>query len=122
MGPWRCAPCHGGRTVKVQWDPKVSLGSAISSFLGLVAICGSLIGGITAWNNLTATQAATSKEVGEIRAEVAARKAERDRQITEHESRLRAIEITQAGVSSDLRAIQTGISRIENTLERMQRP
>lgn len=106
----------------VQYDPKISLGSAISSMLGIIAIIGTLIGGVTAWNNLTSAQEATDRAVDAIRTEVSARKIDRDRQIGEHESRLRAIEITQASVSSDLRAIQTGISRIENTLERMQRP
>lgn len=51
---------------------------------------------------------------------LASRTTQRDAQMDRYEARMRAVEIAQASQSSDLRAIQSSLTRIEAAVERLQ--
>ena len=87
----------------LQFDNKISLGHVLT-FLAM------LIGGISAWSNLRSDQDRMMTEMTRMQSENSAR-----------ESRLRTLEIAQASQSSDLRSIQTGISEIKATLDKLSR-
>jgi hypothetical protein len=80
-------------------NPQVSVGNIIQGLMLIVAI------GV-AWGSVRSEQAAQSKRMEAI-----------ERTTAERELRIRAVEISQAGTASDVRAIQAGISRIENMLD-----
>jgi hypothetical protein len=82
-------------------NPQVSVGNIIQGLMLIVAI------GV-AWGSVRSEQAAQSKRMEAI-----------ERITAERELRIRAVEISQAGTSSDVRAIQAGISRIENMLDNL---
>lgn len=86
----------------LQFDNKISLGHIIS--IGVI-----IIGGITAYADLRGQQVQLASEVAAM-----------SRAAEGRETRVRAVEIAQAGQSSDLRSIQVGISRIEAQLIKMQ--
>jgi len=86
----------------LQFDNKISLGHVIS----IVTI---LAGGIWAYAAISERQEAIAADMVAVKADAQAR-----------EARIRAVEIAQASQMSDLRAIQSGISRIEAQLERLQ--
>ena len=88
--------------MSIQFDNKISLGHVIS-VVTILAAC------IMAYATLSARQETMAADVLAIKADAQAR-----------ESRIRAVEIAQAGQSSDLRSIQIGISRIEAQLEKLQ--
>lgn len=85
----------------LQFDNKISLGHVIS-MVAMIAAC------ILAYSTLSARQESLLGEMVALKAEAQAR-----------ESRIRAVEIAQAGQSSDLRSIQIGISEIKAQLDRM---
>ncbi len=97
---------------KLEFDPKMSLGNVVT-----IAIV--LIGAITAWNTVVNRQPQLAEKIAIMEASIAAKSNNRDQQMTAHEARIRAVEIAQAAQSSDLRAIQGGIARIEAQLERL---
>ncbi len=86
----------------LQFDNKISLGHVIS----IITI---LAGGIWAYAAISARQEAIAADMVTVKADAQAR-----------EVRIRAVEIAQASQSSDLRAIQGGIARIEAQLEKLQ--
>ncbi len=88
--------------MSLQFDNKISLGHLLTA-LGMLA------GGIWAYADLSAGQARLVSEMAIVRADALAR-----------ETRIRAVEIAQAGQSSDLRAIQNSLTRIEAAVERLQ--
>lgn len=98
---------------KLEYDPKISLGN-------IVTIAVVLIGAVTAWNTVVSKQTQLAEKVVVMETSIAAKTASRDQQAAGHEARIRAVEIAQAAQSSDLRAIQSGISRIEAQLEKLQ--
>lgn len=81
-----------------EFDRKISLGNVIT--IGVV-----LFGAVGAWFTLVAGQQVLSREMIQVQSNVSA-----------HESRIRSVEIAQAGQSSDLRSIQIGISEIKAAL------
>ena len=88
--------------MSIQFDNKISLGHIIS-IITVLAAC------IMAYATISARQEQMSVDIITIQRAAEAR-----------EGRIRAVEIAQAGQSSDLRAIQVGISRIEAQLEKIQ--
>lgn len=86
----------------LQFDNKISLGHVIS----IITI---LTGGIWTYAAISARQEAIVAEMVAVKADA-----------HEREVRIRAVEIAQASQSSDLRAIQGGIARIEAQLEKLQ--
>lgn len=88
--------------MSLQWDNKISLGHVLT-FVGMLAT------GITAFVYLSVGQAQMEREMIAVRADAVAR-----------EGRIRAVEIAQASQSSDLRAIQNSLTRIEAAVERLQ--
>lgn len=86
----------------VQFDNRVSLGHVIS-IVTVLSAC------LLAYATLYVTQQQLAAEIVSIKADAQSR-----------EARIRAVEIAQASQSSDLRAIQIGIGRIEARLEKMQ--
>lgn len=95
---------------RLQFDNKISLGHLLSA-LTMIA------GGALAYADLRSSQTYLAEQLTQRRAEIAAVEAAAQAR----ESRLRAVELLQAGQVSDLRNIQQGISRIENQLERLTR-
>lgn len=85
----------------LQFDNKISLGHVIS----IVTVLG---GGLMAYAQISARQDQLVADVIAIKAEAQQR-----------ESRIRAVEIAQASQSSDLRAIQIGISEIKVQLDKI---
>lgn len=94
-------------------DPKVSLGNILT--LGGVVLAGGI-----AWGVINANVAAVGADVLALKTDQAARAAALAQQFAAHEARIRATEIAQASQSSDLRAIQGALARIEAQLERLQ--
>jgi ribosomal protein S11 len=88
--------------MSIQFDNKISLGHVIS-------IVGMLVSGGMAYATITGRQDQFAAEMHNMQRSSEAR-----------ESRIRAVEISLAGQSSDLRSIQVGISRIEAQLEKIQ--
>ncbi len=87
------------------FDPQISIGA----ILQIIAMIVLVVGGYSA---LRAEQSALANKVLKIEASADAR-----------EARLRAMEITQAGAASDVRAIQAGITDIKLMLnELVKRP
>lgn len=86
----------------IAYDHRISLGHIIS-MVTILASC------FLAYATLYVTQQSMQAELSTIKLEAQAK-----------EGRLRNVEIAQASQSSDLRSIQSGIVRIETTLERMQ--
>lgn len=85
--------------MSLQFDNKISLGHVLT----FVAM---LVGGIVAYADLRSGQ---SRLVADVAASQAADE--------NHEARLRAVEVAQASQSSDLRAIQASLVRIERLIE-----
>lgn len=88
--------------MSIQYDNRISLGHVISIVM-VLSTC------LLAYATLYVTQQQMAAEIVSIKADAQAR-----------EARIRAVEIAQASQSSDLRAIQIGIGRIEAQLEKMQ--
>ena len=88
--------------MSVQFDNKISLGHVIS--IGTM-----LAGCVMAYATISARQDQIAVDIVSIH-----------RSAEQRESRIRAVEISLAGQSSDLRSIQVGISRIEAQLEKIQ--
>lgn len=86
----------------LQFDNKISSGH-ILTFTAMVFTC------IAAYADLRSRQTQLIADVVAVKADAQAR-----------EARIRAVEIAQASQSSDLRAIQIGISRIEAQLEKLK--
>lgn len=94
----------------LQYDSKFSLGNIITVLV--------LMGGLAvSWGTFTARQDEMAKEATALRQLVADHSAESARVRADQEGRIRAVEISSASMSSDLRSIQAGISRIERLLE-----
>ncbi|WP_151718352.1 hypothetical protein [Gemmobacter serpentinus] len=98
---------------RLEYDPKISLGN-------IVTIAVVFVGAVTAWNTVVSRQTQMAEKIAVMETSIAAKTAGRDQQMSAHEARIRAVEIAQAAQSSDLRAIQSGISRIEAQMERLQ--
>lgn len=86
----------------LQFDNKISLGHVIS-IVTILTAC------VMAYATISARQERMLADI------VALQESAQGR-----EARIRSIEIAQASQSSDLRAIQTGIMRIEAQLEKLQ--
>lgn len=86
----------------LQFDNKISLGHVLSIATVLTAC-------VLAYATLTARQEQMVVDIVTIQ-----------RAAESREARIRAVEIAQAGQSSDLRSIQIGISRIEAQLEKLK--
>jgi len=87
----------------VQFDSKISIGNLITIIVVVVGALGSYFTMYGSINNHETT----------LR-----RHAE---QIARQETRIQTAEIVGAGQASDLRNIQSGITRIENALDRLSR-
>ena len=98
--------------MSVEIDKRISLGNILT--LATVAVL--VIGG---WKTMEINQTKLAEKVAEIQATVAAKTALRDRQMDEYDRRVRAVEIAQAGQTSDLRNIQIGISEIKAALNKL---
>lgn len=93
-------------------DKRISFGNILT--LGSVAFM-IVSGGVA----LQLNQARLAEKIAEIQAVVSAKTALRDRQLDEYERRMRAVEIAQAGQTSDLRSIQIGISEIKSAISKL---
>lgn len=85
----------------LQFDNKISTGHLLTA----AAMC---FAGIVAYADLRAGQSQLAADMIAVKADALAR-----------EGRIRAVEIAQAGQSSDLRSIQIGISEIKAQLTRL---
>ena len=85
----------------LEFDNKISLGH-------LITLAVLMFGGVVGYSNLLAQQAQTTLEVAVLT------KMSNDREL-----RIRAVEIAQAGQTSDLRTIQIGIAEIKAVLNKM---
>ena len=94
----------------LQFDNKISLGHILTAVVLIIGIIGS-------YYDLSTSQKNLATEIAQRRGEIAT--IENDAR--SRESRLRAVELLQAGQVSDLRNIQSGISRIESQLDRLTR-
>lgn len=97
----------------LQLDNKITTGNIATIAVILVTA------GI-AWGNLSNAVEMQATRTDAIEALIASRTNARDQQIAGHEARLRAMEISSASQSTDLRNIQIGISEIKAQLDRMQ--
>lgn len=88
--------------MRLQWDNKISTGHLLTAGAMIIA-------GLSGYFDLRGSQVRVIADV------VAMHRA-----AEEQEARIRAVEIAQAGQSSDLRAIQIALSRIEAGLEKLQ--
>lgn len=88
------------------------------SITNVLAMVFFFIGAVTAWGTLVNGQARLAEKIANIESVIAQRTIMRDAQAGGFEARLRVIEIAQASQSSDLRAIQSGINRIEARLDK----
>ena len=86
----------------LQWDNKISTGH-------LLTVAAMVAAGLGGYFELRGGQARVTADVLMIQ-----------RAAEAHEARIRAVEIAQASQSSDLRAIQIALSRIEAGLEKLQ--
>lgn len=86
----------------LQWDNKISTGH-------LLTVGAMIVAGLGGYFDLRGGQ---MRMIGDVVAMQRASEA--------HEARIRAVEIAQASQSSDLRAIQIALSRIEAGLEKLQ--
>jgi len=87
--------------MSLEFDNKISLGHVLT--LGVL-----IFGGVAGYTNLLSQQAQTTLEVATLT------KMSNDREL-----RIRAVEIAQAGQTSDLRTIQIGILEIKAALEKL---
>lgn len=87
--------------VGIQLDNKISTGH-------ILTVIAMSVGGIGAYYDI-------KKDNESLRIEVSAMKAESHAK----EARLRSVEIAQATQSSELRSINSGVQRIEATLEKL---
>jgi hypothetical protein len=87
--------------MNLQWDNKISLGHLIS--IGTILVAGSV-----AYGALRAEQDRVAAEVVSL---------EQSQQL--HEGRIRAVELSLASQSSDLRNIQVTLGEIKVTLDRV---
>lgn len=94
-------------------DWKISITSVIAALLFFV-------GAVTAWTTLVNGQARLAEKIATIESIMTQRTAFRDAQAIGFDTRIRMIEIAQASQSSDLRAIQSGVSRIEAQLDKSE--
>jgi hypothetical protein len=74
----------------------------------ILTVVGMLVAGALAYGDLRGAQLQAIADIVQMR-----------QTTQQHEARIRAVEIAQASQSSDLRAIQIGINRIEEKLEKM---
>lgn len=88
------------------------------SITNVLAMVFFFIGAVTAWGTLVNGQARLAEKIANIESIMAQRTALRDAQAIGFDTRIRMIEIAQASQSSDLRAIQSGVSRIEAQLDK----
>ena len=95
---------------RLQFDNKISLGHLLTALVLIIGIIGSYYDLSSSQKNLAAEIARRGSEISTIETAAQSR-----------ESRLRAVELLQAGQVSDLRNIQSGISRIETQLDRLMR-
>lgn len=97
----------------VQLENKITLGNVLTILAMLAAV-------ITGYANLKAEQTRLGEKLGSIEQAELGRAAAYDGRHTNHEGRIRAVEIAQASQSSDLRNIQIGINEIKGALDRLQ--
>ena len=97
----------------VQFDNKITLGNVL-------VVIGMLVSGVSAFVYLQAGQAKQASDMVRLERIMAEQTDTLSRQRTEQEGRLRAVEVAQAAQSSDLRNIQTLLTRIELQLERIK--
>lgn len=94
----------------LQYDSKFSLGN-------IITVCVLFLGLAVSWGAFTSRQDHMASEAAALRQLISEHTAENARARAEQDARIRAVEISNASMSSDLRAIQAGISRIERLLE-----
>lgn len=93
----------------IEFDKRVSMGNILTVGAVLVTV-------ITGLVRMDASQTKLAEKIATIEANIAQKTISRDKQNDIMESRMRAVEIAQAGQSSDLRSIQIGISEIKAAL------
>lgn len=89
----------------LQFDNKITSGNLLT----IGAVVATVVAG---WTNLQAVQVQQGRQLEALELEVTATTAQT-------ESRVRSLEIQQAGQSSDLRNIQVGINEIKAALDRL---
>ncbi|MDX1819306.1 MAG: hypothetical protein R3197_00290 [Paracoccaceae bacterium] len=94
----------------MQFENKITLGNALT--------IGALIFGLGAgWKALEAQQGAMDKRITSVQEQVVTNRALSDARNSSSDGRLRALEVSQASTSADLRNILNVLNRIERQLE-----
>lgn len=93
----------------IEFDKRVSMGNILTVGAVLVTV-------ITGWVRMDASQTKLAEKIATIEATIVQKSISLDKQNEFMESRMRSVEIAQAGQSSDLRSIQIGISEIKAAL------
>ena len=96
--------------MSVQFENKITLGNALT----LAGILFSLGAG---WKALEAQQEAVDKRITSVQEQVVTNRALSDARNSSSDGRLRALEVSQASTSADLRNILNVLNRIERQLE-----
>lgn len=97
---------------RLEFDPRFSMGNVAIVVVWLVTVSG-------AYYTTAERMDRLAEKIAVLEQSVSAQAIARDVRDAAAEERIRRVEIAQAGQSSDLRAIQNGISRIESQLEKL---
>lgn len=96
--------------MSVQFENKITLGNALT--------IGALVFGLGAgWVRLEERQEAMDKRITSVQEQVVTNRALSDARNSSSDGRLRALEVSQASTSADLRNILNVLNRIERQLE-----
>ena len=96
--------------MSVQFENKITLGNVVT-VLAMVFGLGS------GWMALKAQQEAMDKRITSVQEQVVTNRALSDARASSSDGRLRALEVSQASTSADLRNILNVLNRIERQLE-----
>lgn len=96
----------------IQLDNRISAGN-------ILTVVTMFAGAIWGYNDMLARQTALEKSLAAEQLAASQRVQRFETTAAQFEARLRQTELTQAGQTSDLRAIQLGINEIKGQLDRM---
>lgn len=99
---------------RLEFDPRFSMGNVAIVVVWLVTVSG-------AYYTTAERMARLSEKVILLEQAAANRAMAKEARDAATDERIRRVEIAQASQSSDLRAIQSGISRIESQLEKLMK-
>lgn len=98
---------------ELQFENKITSGNLWTIFATVVSV---LVAGVWGWGQMQAQIERVSDRVSAIEQTIRERIALADADRAAKEARIRTLEIQASGFGSDLRNIQSGVSRIEASL------